>query len=90
METQTTVFVFQLWCSPPPSKPPHLLPDLLKRILPRPPPWSGRQLAGTLPSRRYLRAVFASMPAFAAAISRFLSTFPKANNLLTCLSVTKL
>jgi hypothetical protein len=44
---------------------------------------------GTRPSRRYFRAVLASMPALAAAVSRFVPTFPKANNLLTCLSVTK-
>ena len=52
--------------------------------------FSGVSSLGTRPSRRYFRAVFASIPAFAAAVSRFVSTFPKANNLLTCLSVTKL
>jgi len=38
--------------------------------------------------QRYFRAVMASMPALAAAISWVPSVFTKANNLRTCLSVT--
>jgi len=51
---------------------------------------SATAVLASTPQPPILRAVFGSMPAFAAAVSKFVSTFPKANNLLTCLSVTKL
>ena len=66
-----------------------VFPDLRKGIFSGSPPFPGFDSLGARPSRRYLRAVFTSIPALAAAVSRLPSTFPKANNLLTCLSVTK-
>jgi hypothetical protein len=53
----------------------------------RPRAFPGSSL-GSRCNRRYFLAVFASIPAFDDAISKFPSVFSNANNLRTCLSVT--
>src|SRR5210317_1673698 len=50
--------------------------------------WGCSNSLGSLPSLRYLRAVFSSIPALIAAIPKFFSVCTNLNNLLTCWSVT--
>ena len=62
----------------------HLFPHPVERIVARSPVRSGNLSLGSLPSARYFLAVFASIPAFAAARSCVFSVLDNLFNLLTC------